>query len=141
MKIRVLRVEVGLGFFLCVEVVEVPVEFVEPMYGRQELIAVAQVVLAELPGVVAERFEKFGDRRILGLDSLLVAWHADGQHSSAVGVLARSERRAPGRTALLGVVVGGRSRLRRRSRSIWVRPEGDVAGVLFSGGSRHGAPV
>ena len=36
-----------------VEVVEVAEELVEAVHGRQELVAVAQVVLAELAGGVA----------------------------------------------------------------------------------------
>jgi hypothetical protein len=42
------RVVLELGLLLGVEVVEVPEELVEPMGGRQELVAVAEVVLAEL---------------------------------------------------------------------------------------------
>ena len=47
------RVVVELGLLLGVEVVEVAEELVEAVHGRQELVAVAEVVLAELPGGVA----------------------------------------------------------------------------------------
>jgi hypothetical protein len=42
-----------LRLLLGVEVVEVAEELVEAVHGRQELVAVAQVVLAELAGGVA----------------------------------------------------------------------------------------
>jgi hypothetical protein len=37
------------------------------VHGRQEPVLVAEVVLAELTGRVAERLEQIGDRRVLGL--------------------------------------------------------------------------
>ena len=40
-----------------VQVVEVAEELVEPVVGRQELVLVAEVVLAELAGGVAERLQ------------------------------------------------------------------------------------
>ena len=62
----VLRVVRVLRLLLGVEVVEVAEELVEAVHGRQELVAVAEVVLAELPGGVAERLEQVGDGRVLG---------------------------------------------------------------------------
>src|SRR6266568_8372162 len=56
---RILRVVRVLRLFLRIKVVEVAEEFVEAMHGRQELIAVAKMVLAELSGGVAERLECF----------------------------------------------------------------------------------
>ena len=47
------RVVVELGLLLGVEVVEVAEELVEAVHRGQELVAVAEVVLAELPGGVA----------------------------------------------------------------------------------------
>ena len=64
---RVLGVVLELGLLLGVEVVEVAEELVEPVVGGQVLIAVAQVVLAELRRRVAERLEELGDGRVLGL--------------------------------------------------------------------------
>jgi hypothetical protein len=40
-----------------VQVVEVAEELVEPVVGRQELVLVTEVVLAELAGGVAERLQ------------------------------------------------------------------------------------
>ncbi len=53
-----------LGLFLGVQMIEVAVEFVEAMSRRQEFVFVAQMVLAELAGCVALRFEKLGNRRV-----------------------------------------------------------------------------
>jgi hypothetical protein len=39
------------------------------VHGRQVLVAVAEVVLAELAGGVAERLEQLGDGRVLGLEA------------------------------------------------------------------------
>jgi hypothetical protein len=65
------RVVELLGLFLGVEVIEVAVELVEPVHGRQELVAVAQVVLAELPGRIAKGFEDLGQRRVFLLQAQL----------------------------------------------------------------------
>ena len=59
----ILRVIVGLGLLLGIEVVEVAEELVEPMHGRQVSVVVAQVVLAELACGVALHLEQVGDRR------------------------------------------------------------------------------
>jgi len=60
---RVVRVERVLHR---VQVVEIAEELVEPMDRRQELILVAQVVLAELPRRVAQFLQRRCDRRRLG---------------------------------------------------------------------------
>ena len=56
-----------LGLLFGVEVVEVPEELVEAVRGGQELVAVAEVVLAELARGVALRFQRGRDGRVLGL--------------------------------------------------------------------------
>ena len=58
-----------LGLFLGVQVVEVSEKLVEAVHGRQVFVAVAQVVLAELAGRVAQRLEQLGDRRVFFLQS------------------------------------------------------------------------
>ena len=50
---------------LGVEVIEIAEELVEAVDGRQELVAVAKVVLAELRRDIALRLEQIGDGRIL----------------------------------------------------------------------------
>jgi hypothetical protein len=63
---RVLGIVLVLRLLLGVEVVEVAEELVEAVVGRQVLVTVPEVILAELRGRVAERFEQLGDRRVLG---------------------------------------------------------------------------
>ena len=55
LELRVLRVVGMLWLLLRVQVVEVAEEFVEPVIGRQHLVAVTEVVLAELAGHVTLR--------------------------------------------------------------------------------------
>jgi hypothetical protein len=64
-ELRVLRAAGVLRLRLGVEVMEVAEELVEDVHGRQVLVAVAQGILAELPGRVAETLQEFGDARIL----------------------------------------------------------------------------
>jgi hypothetical protein len=106
MELGVLRVVVGLRLFLGVEVVEVAEELVEAVDGGQVLVAVAQVVLAELAAHVALFLEQVGNgRRPVG-DAVIRTRHADGEQAGAERVLAEDEGRPAGRAALLGVGVG-----------------------------------
>ena len=57
---------VQLGLLLGVEVVEVAEELIEPVGRREEVVAVPEVVLAELSGGVAQGLQRGGDRRVLG---------------------------------------------------------------------------
>jgi hypothetical protein len=50
--------------FSAFRVVKVAEELVEPVHGRQVFVAIAEMVLAELPGGVAERLQELRDRRI-----------------------------------------------------------------------------
>jgi hypothetical protein len=62
---RILGIVRVLGLILGVEVIEVAEEHVEAVHGRQELVAVAEMVLAELSGHVSLRLEQLGNRRVL----------------------------------------------------------------------------
>src|SRR3974377_312740 len=53
-----------LRLFLGIPVVEIAVELVEAVHRGKELVAVAKMVLAELPGRIAERLEQRGNRRV-----------------------------------------------------------------------------
>src|SRR5215467_1761933 len=105
-KLRILGVVVALRLLLGVEVIEVAEELVEAVHGRQVLVAVAEVVLAELAGDVALLFEQIGDGGRPGRDALRRAGHADGEETRAEGMMAEDERRAAGRAALLRVGIG-----------------------------------
>ena len=50
---RILRVEIAFRLLLGIEMVEVAEELVEAVLGRQVLVLVAQMVLAELAGRIA----------------------------------------------------------------------------------------
>ena len=81
--VRVLRLLLG------VQVVEVAEELVEAVHRRQELVPVAEVVLAELPGRVAERLEELGDRRVLRPAGRRRARQPDLAQAGAEDALAR----------------------------------------------------
>ena len=86
--------------------VQVAEELVKAVVGRQEFVLVAQVVLAELRGGVAQRLEQLGDGGVLGLQADIGAGQADLQQAGAQRVLAGDKGRAPGGAALLAVVIG-----------------------------------
>ena len=64
---KVLRIGIvrQLRLFLRVQVIEVAEELVEAVHRRQVLVAVAEMVLPELSGGVAERLQQFRNVRIL----------------------------------------------------------------------------
>ena len=103
---RVLRIVALFRLLLGVQVVQIAVEFVEAVHGRQELVAVAEVVLAELAGRVAKRFEQFGDGRVLFLEPDLGAGQPDLGQPGAEHALPGDEGGAAGGATLLTVVVG-----------------------------------
>ena len=111
-----------------VQVVQVAEELVEAVDGGQEFIEVAEVILAELAGGVAQLFERGGNRAGFGRDANLGARLADGGHAGANGQLAHDEVRPSRRAARLGVVVG---------------EEHSLLGELIEGGrsAGHHAPV
>ena len=104
--LRVLEVVRVLRLVLGVQVVERAVELVEAVHGRQMLVEVAEVVLAELTGHVALRLEQLGDRDVPRLKSFLGAGQPDLEQAGAEGRLAGDERGASRGAALLAVPVG-----------------------------------
>ncbi|MNG22969.1 hypothetical protein D3C84_1075200 [compost metagenome] len=66
----------ALGFLFGVEVIEVAEELVETVVGRQELVLVAQVVLAELAGGITLGLERLGDGDVAFLQADRRARHA-----------------------------------------------------------------
>ncbi len=69
LELRILGIVGEFRLFFRVQVIEIAEELVKSMHGRQEFIAIAEMVLAELAGGVAERLEQFGDGRIFRLKS------------------------------------------------------------------------
>jgi hypothetical protein len=105
MELGILGVMVSLGLLFRIEVVEVAVELVEAVNGRQVFIAVAEVVFAELTGGVTLVLQQVTEGRRPVRDPVLGAGHPDGEEARAEGVLTENEGGAPGGAALLGVVV------------------------------------
>ena len=89
-----------------VEVIEVAPELLEAVRGRQRLGVVAEVVLAELAGVVAEIVQELGERRRAGPQVGRASGNFRQGHADAQRIHAGEEGGAPGGAALLGVVVG-----------------------------------
>ena len=71
------RVGALLRLLLGIEVIEVAEELVEAVHGRQKFVAVAEMVLAELAGGVAERLQQLGDGHVLACRPTVGAGHAD----------------------------------------------------------------
>ena len=103
---RVLRIVRILRLLLRIQVVEVAEALVEAVDRGQMLVAVAEVVLAELAGHVAERLEQLGDGRVGLGQAFRCARQADLGEAGADGRLAGDERRASGGAALLAIPVG-----------------------------------
>ena len=95
-----------LGLLFGVEVIEVAEELIEAVRGRQVLVLVPEVVLAKLPGGIAEGFEQLGDGRVLGLEPEVRAWQTDLAEPGAEDALAGDEGRPAGGAALFAVGVG-----------------------------------
>jgi hypothetical protein len=89
-----------------VEVIEVAPEFLEAVRSRQRVGVVAQMVLAELAGGVAEIVQKLGDRRRAGPQVGRAARELRRNHSGAQRVHSGKEGVASRRATLLGVVIG-----------------------------------
>ena len=105
-ELRTLGIVRILRLFFGVQVVEIAEELVEAVVGGQELVLVAQVVLAELSGGVPQRLEEFRDARIFRPQANVGPGQADFRQPGADGRLPGDERRAPGGAALLPVPVG-----------------------------------
>ncbi len=106
LEFRILRIIRVLRLLFGVEVIEVAKELVEAVVGGQELVPVAQVVLAELAGDVAMRLEQLGDGGIFRLQPESSPGHADLGQAGADRVLAGDEGGPASRAALLAVEIG-----------------------------------
>jgi hypothetical protein len=92
-KARVSRVVEVLGLLLGVQVVKIAEELVEPVHGRQVLVLVAEMVLAELAGCIAERLHELRDRRIAVLQADRGGRYTDLGEPGAQRRLTGDERR------------------------------------------------
>ena len=53
------------GLVFGIQVIKVAEELVEAVHGRQEFVAVAEMVFAELPGRITLRLQQLGYGRVL----------------------------------------------------------------------------
>ena len=88
-----------------VQVVEIAPVLLEAVRGRQRLGVVAQVVLAELAGGVAEIEQELGERRGAGPQIGRAAGQLRRDHARAQRIHAGEEGIAPGGAALHGDIV------------------------------------
>ena len=102
---RILRIVGEFRLFLGVEMVEIAEELVEAVHRRQRRVAVADVVLAELAGGIAEVLEQAADGGIELAHAHRRAGKADLGEPGAHAVLAGEERRAPRGAGLLAVIM------------------------------------
>src|SRR5271165_5801854 len=100
------RIVALFGLLAGVEVEEEAEELVEAVHRRQELVLVAEMVLAELSGGVTERPEQFGDGGILCPQAKIRARKPYLAQAGAKDALPRHERRAAGGATLLAIAVG-----------------------------------
>ena len=82
---RIARIEPVLRILFRIQVIQVAEEFVEAMDGGQIFVAIAEMVLAELPGCVAERLQSLGNGDIAILQPDLRAGNADFRQTGAQG--------------------------------------------------------
>ena len=87
--------------------------------GWQGISVIAEMVLAELAGVVAKVEQELGERRGAGLQVGRAARQLRRDHAGAQRMHAGEEGVAAGRAALLGVVVGKLRALDDRCGRCW----------------------
>ena len=95
-----------LGFVLGIEMVEVAEKLVEAVNCRQEFVAVAEMVLAELTGCIAEGLKQLGERRVLVRKAFLRARQPDLEQAGAHRALPGDEGGAAGGAGLLAIIIG-----------------------------------
>jgi len=102
-------------------------------YLARNAVAVAQMVLAELAGRIAERFEQFGDGWIFLLKSKRSTGQADFGHAGAQPRLTGDEGGSSRRAALLGVIIS--------EHHSFVRDAVDVGRLIAHQAARVGADI
>jgi len=128
---RVLRIVRVFRLFLGIQVVEVAEELIEAVHGGQELVPVAQMVLAELAGGITERLQQFRDRRIGRPKADISPGHTDLGEAGTDRVLTGDEGCAPGGAALLSVIVSESSALVANAVNVG-RPVAHLAAIVVA---------
>ena len=102
----IFRIVGVLRFVLSIQMIEIAEELIEAVYGRQEFVAVAEMVLAELSGRVSLRLQKFGDRRVFSGQPFLRPRQAHFQKPCPQRTLSGDERGTARGAGLLSIIVG-----------------------------------
>ena len=118
-----------------VQVIEVAPELLEAVGGRQGIGMVAQMVLAELAGGVAQIEQELGERRRAGSQIRNGARQLRQDHARAVRMHSGEEGAAPGRAARLGVVVHEHAAFLREPVNVVVFPRPSSRGDNSSAAS------
>ena len=105
-ELLLVGIVVRFRLFLGVEVVEIAVELVEAVVGRQHRVEIAEVVLAELAGRVALVLERRGDGDDLLVHADRRAGNADLGQAGAIDALPGDEGRAARGAGLFAVGIG-----------------------------------
>jgi hypothetical protein len=105
-EILLLRVVVHLRLLFGIEVIQIAVELIEAVQRWQILVAIAQVVLAELAGHVALVLQQLSDGDGLRLQAGLRTRDADFGKPSTINALTGDEGGPTGGAGLLTVRVG-----------------------------------
>ena len=79
------------------------------------LVAIAQVILAELPGHIALILQQLGERNIFLLQALFCAREADLEKTGTERRLAGNKSGSPGSAALLAVEVSEKCAFSRKT--------------------------
>jgi hypothetical protein len=119
LELRILRIVGAFRLLLGVQVVEIAEELIEAMHRRQELIAVAEMVLAELTRDVTEGFQNFCDRGVLGPQPKIRAGESDLRESGADRRLSGDECGSASRAALLPIPIGEQRAFLRDAIDVW----------------------
>src|SRR5262249_15953848 len=104
-EVRVLGIVRIVGLFFGIEMVEVSEELIESVHSGQMLVAVAEVVLAELPGGITEIFHELSNRGIVEAETKRCARHANLGEAGSNRRLSGDKRGSPRGATLLTVEV------------------------------------
>ena len=105
LELRVLRIIHIFRLLFRIQVIEVAEPFIEPVDRGQHVVAVAEMVLAELARHVAVRLEQVGEGRVGRGNAFLRAGQTDLGEAGTNGRLAGDECRATGGATLLTIEV------------------------------------
>src|SRR6187200_2117519 len=90
-KFLLWRIVIHFRLFFCVEVIKIAKELVEPMIGRQHMVKVAQMVLAELPCSIILFLQQCGYRHYLFIHPDWCARYTYFGQAGAVNTLPSNE--------------------------------------------------